>query len=222
MKKNWWKVLCVILLMYTIIGGFLMPVPALYILHETIRNIYFHVSMWFAMMVVLVVSCINAIRYLAHPGTMKYDIISAEAAYVGLLFGALGLITGSIWAKNTWGQYWSNDPKELCALIAWLVYLAYVVLRNSVVDLDKRARISAVYNVFAFVLLFPFLFVIPRLTDSLHPGNGGNPGFSAYDVDNNIRKVLYAAWIGWSLLAVWILELRIRIRQIEIKQIFHE
>jgi heme exporter protein C len=222
MKQYWWKILCVVFLFYTIIGGFLMPVPALDILHESIRNIYFHVSMWIGMMVLLVISCIYAVMYLNKPLRRKYDVISGEAASVGLLFGTLGLVTGSIWAKNTWGEYWSNDPKELCALVAWLIYVAYVVLRNSIPDMDKKAKVAAVYNIFALVLLGPFLFVIPRLTDSLHPGNGGNPGFNVYDVDNNIRKVLYVAWTGWTLLGIWLLNLRIRIRQLELKQLLHE
>ncbi len=222
MKQHWWKILCVLLLFYTVIGGMLMPVPALDILHETIRNIYFHVSMWMAMMVLFIISLGNAIRYLSHPQVRHYDLVSNEAANVGLLFGTLGLVTGSIWAKNTWGEYWSNDPKELCALVGWLIYVAYVVLRNSIPDWDRRAKISAVYNIFAFVLLVPFLIVIPRLTDSLHPGNGGNPGFNVYDVDNDIRKVLYTAWAGWTLLGIWLLHLRIRIRQLELKQLLHD
>lgn len=221
MKQYWWKVLCVILLFYTIIGGLLMPVPALNILHETIRNLYFHVTMWFGMMIIFLVSFIYAIRYLNSP-KQEYDIISVESANVGILFGTLGLITGSIWARFTWGEFWSNDPKELCAAIAWLIYLAYFILRGSFTDMDKKARVSAVYNIFAFVLMIPILFVIPRLTDSLHPGNGGNPGFNTYDLDNDLRKVFYPAIVGWTLLGVWLLSLRVRMKRIELKQLFNE
>lgn len=221
MKKYWWKILCVILLLYTIIGGLLMPVPALNILHETIRNLYFHVTMWFTMMIIFLVSFIYSIKYLSK-AERNYDIIACEAANVGILFGTLGLITGSIWAKFTWGEFWSNDPKELCALIAWLIYLAYFILRGSFTDMDKRARVSAVYNVFAFVLMIPILFVIPRMTDSLHPGNGGNPGFNTYDLDSDLRKVFYPAIVGWILLSVWLLDLRVRMKKIELKQLLNE
>lgn len=220
MKKYWWKILCVILLLYTVIGGFLMPVPALSVLHETIRNLYFHVTMWFAMLIIFVVSFIYSIRYLSS-SKIEGDIVASQAANVGLLFGTLGLITGSIWAKYTWGSYWSNDPKELCAAIAWLMYMAYFVLRNSFTDLDKRAKVSAVYNVFAFIIIIPVLFVIPRMTDSLHPGNGGNPGFNTYDLDSDLRVVFYPAIIGWSLLGVWLLNLRVRIKKIEYKKLLH-
>jgi heme exporter protein C len=62
-----------------------------------------------------------------------------------------------------------------------------------------------------------FIMVLPRLTDSLHPGNGGNPGFNSYDLDNDLRKVFYPAVIGWSLLAVWITEIRVRIKRLALK-----
>ena len=210
------------MLLYTIIGGFLMTVPALDILHETIRNLYFHVPMWFGMTFIFTASCIYAILFLAHPLKREYDIISSECAHVGLLFGAMGLMTGSIWAKFTWGSFWSNDPKELCAAVAWLIYLAYFVLRNSFTDMDKRARVSAVYNIFAFALIIPILFVIPRLTDSLHPGNGGNPAFDKYDLDKNMGRVFPAAVLGWSLLGAWLVDLRIRMKKIQLKQVMNE
>lgn len=197
-----------------------MPVPALAVLHETIRNLYFHVTMWFVMLLIFMISFIYSIRYLGK-NRFEDDIIASQSANVGLLFGTLGLITGSIWAKYTWGSYWSNDPKELCAAIAWLMYMAYFVLRNSFTDVDKRAKVSAVYNVFAFVIIIPILFVIPRMTDSLHPGNGGNPGFNTYDLDSDLRAVFYPAIIGWCLLGVWLLNLRVRMKRIEYKKLLH-
>jgi heme exporter protein C len=99
--------------------------------------------------------------------------------------------------------------------------MAYFVLRNSFTDMDKRARVSAVYNVFAFVIVIPILFVIPRMTDSLHPGNGGNPGFNTYDLDSNLRMVFYPAVVGWCLLAVWLLNLRVRMKRIEFKKLMN-
>src|SRR3990172_4922250 len=94
-QRNWWKILCVLLLTYTIIAGFLTEVPRLPILHETIRNQYFHVCMWFAMMILFTVSLVFSIRHLSHQ-KHEYDIIASEATNTGILFGILGLITGSI------------------------------------------------------------------------------------------------------------------------------
>ncbi|MEZ4722348.1 MAG: ABC transporter permease, partial [Flavobacteriales bacterium] len=91
-----------------------------------------------------------------------------------------------------------------------LAYLAYVVLRNSITDEIMRAKVSAVYNIFAFVMMVIFVFILPRMTDSLHPGNGGNPAFSGYDLDSTMRMVFYPATIGWILLGLWISEVRYR------------
>ena len=209
----WWKVLAVILVVYTIIAGFLIEVPALAILHETIRNLFFHVTMWFGMMIILFVSLIYSVKYLS-VFNIKDDFIASEAANTGMLFGILGLITGMIWAKFTWGDWWVNDPKLNGAAITMLIYLAYFVLRGSLDDETKKAKVSAVYNIFAFTLLIVFLVVLPRMTDSLHPGSGGNPGFSAYDIDENMRLVFYPAVIGWTLIGVWITQLRVRIRKL--------
>lgn len=214
MKNNWWKILAVVLILYTIIAGFLIDVPRLPILHETIRNLFFHVTMWFSMIVLLMISLINGIRYL-NKSEIQFDIMAEESARVGIVFGILGLITGSIWAKNTWGAWWVNDAKLNGAAASMLVYFAYLLLRGSIDDEHKRARISAVYSIFAYVLMLVFIMILPRLTDSLHPGNGGNPGFGKYDLDNKMRMVFYPAVIGWILLSIWILNIRIRIRKIE-------
>ena len=214
LKNNWWKILGVILIYYVVIAGFLIDVPRLSILNETIRNLFFHVAIWFAMFILLIVSLIYSIKYLKS-STLKNDIIASEFATMGIVFGLLGITTGSVWARFTWGDWWVNDPKLNATTIALLVYLAYFVLRASIEDSHQKGRISAVYNIFAFAAAVPLIFILPRLTDSLHPGNGGNPGFSAYDLDNNLRKVFYPAVIGWTLIGVWFASLRIRIRNLQ-------
>ncbi len=198
------------------VAGFLFPVPALPIIHETIRNLYFHVPMWFSMMVLFGISVFYSIKYLSNPKE-EYDLIAVESVNAGLVFYVLGLVTGMIWAKYTWGEPWSNDPKQNSAAIAFLVYCAYLILRNSIEEEQKRARISAIYNVFAFPIMIVLLFILPRMTDSLHPGNGGNPAFGKYDLDNTMRAVFYPACIGWILIGIWIATLRFRIRLIEKK-----
>ncbi|MGQ0828296.1 MAG: cytochrome c biogenesis protein CcsA [Bacteroidota bacterium] len=216
MKKNWWKIVAVIFVLYTIIAGFLFKVPAQAILHETIRNLYFHVPMWFAMMVIFFVSLWHSIKYL-NKSNFESDIIATQSAHVGMLLGVLGIVTGSIWARYTWGAWWVADTKLNGAAITMLIYLAYFVLRGSIDEEQKRARIAAVYNIFAYVLLIVFLMILPRMSDSLHPGNGGNPGFNNYDLDSTMRTVFYPAVIGWILLAVWIFTLRVRIEKIKTK-----
>ncbi len=221
MKKHWWKILCSILLLYVIIAGFLIPVPALVILHESVRNLFFHVPMWMVMFVFFTVSFIFGILYL-RGNKFKHDIASVTAANVGLIFGIVGIVTGAVWAKYTWGQFWSNDPKQLCTAAALLIYFAYFVLRNSFTDIDNRARVSAVYNIFAFALLIPLTIVIPRMTASLHPGNGGNPGFNIYDSTGHLKEVLYPAFIGWTLLGCWLYNLSMRYKKLKFKKLLSD
>jgi heme exporter protein C len=187
------------------------------ILYQSIRNTFYHVPMWFAMMLILIFSLVYSIRYLSS-GKMEHDILASQAVNVALMFGVLGLATGMTWATYTWGEPWPNDPKLNGAAVGVIIYLAYIVLRGSLSDEIKRARISAVYNIFAIVIFTLFIFIIPRLTDSLHPGNGGNPAFSKYDLDSHLRLFFYPAVIGWSMLGFWILSIGVRIKLIELKK----
>jgi len=231
-RKSWWKILSFILLVYTIIGGFLLDVPHLFILNETIRNLYFHVCMWFGMMILFTISFIYSIKYLLG---FKYrnDIFASNFAAVGSFFGILGYLTGALWVSVTWvtdqGQSFGSvlkEPKLIGAAIALLIYGAYFVLRGSFTDIDKRARISAVYNIFAFVMLFPSIWIIPRLVGSLHPGapgsDSGNPALDKSQLDATMRMVFYPAVIGWTLLGVWIATLKIRIALINDKKLINE
>ena len=190
-----------------------MSYPYLGLLGETIRNQFFHVSLWFALMLLMLTASVYAVRYLIG-GNPEFDRRSEALTQVGLTFGILGLLTGMVWAHYAWGKAWSGDIKQEMTAIALLIYAAYFVLRNSIRSEQQSARVSAVYNVFAFVMLIPLLYIIPRVTDSLHPGAGGNPGFGGEDLDNTMRMVFYPGIIGFTLLGVWIAELFWRARRL--------
>jgi heme exporter protein C len=208
---KWWKILAALLILYTLVFGMLGIVPRLDILNETIRNVYYHVPIWFAMLFQMGYSVVFAVKQLSK-NDIETDVISHQAAQTGLFFALPGLLTGSVWAKFTWGTWWTfQDPKLNGVAIAILIYLAYFILRSSIDDEQKRARISAVYNVFAFVMMFVFIMILPRLTDSLHPGNGGNPAFAKYDMNSDMRMVFYPAVIGWVLLSLWVLDVKKRL-----------
>ncbi|EKB50583.1 cytochrome c biogenesis protein CcsA [Cecembia lonarensis] len=216
MRASWWKILTIALLAYTLTAGLLLDVPRLPILNETIRALHFHVTMWFGMIIMLVVAVVYSVKFL-RSNDLKHDDLAIEFTNAAILFGVLGIVTGMLWAKFTWGDYWSGDPKQNASAIGLLMYFAYLVLRNSLTDVHQRARIGAVYSIFAFAAFIPLIFVLPRLTDSLHPGNGGNPGFNAYDLDSKLRLVFYPAIIGWTLLGTWISSVRVRLRRAERK-----
>jgi heme exporter protein C len=206
-KKYWnytWKIFTILLLVYVIMGGLLFDVPALPVIHQTIRNIYFHVGMWFSMIFILFLGFLFSLMYL-RSFDLKYDRMAFATVKTGLVFGILGIITGMIWAQNTWGTWWLNDPKLNGAAVGILVYLAYLILRASLDDPEKRARLAAVYKIFAFVIMFVFIMILPRISGpSIHPGVDGNPALATGDLDPVMRKVFFPAILGWILFSYWI------------------
>ena len=211
------KTLSVLLLIYTAAAGILLEVPRLPILNETIRVLYFHVPMWFTMIFLLLLSSVNAYKFISTKN-IKYDLISYNYAHVGVYFGVLGIVTGMIWANYTWGTFWTNDPKLNGSAVGLLIYFGYFVLRNSIEDESKKAKVSSVYSVFAFSMLIPLIFILPRLTDSLHPGNGGNPGFNVYDLNSQLRLVFYPAVIGFICLGLWIANIKFKLLKLTNKR----
>ncbi|MBT8232282.1 MAG: cytochrome c biogenesis protein CcsA [Saprospiraceae bacterium] len=194
--------------------------PFQHILYETLRNTFFHVAIWMSMFALLLVSCYHSIMYLKSSDQI-HDKKSSSLTTVALVFGIAGLLTGSVWAKYTWGAFWTSDVKLNMTAISLLIYFGYWILRGSLNDMEVRARISSVFNLFAFVCLMILVMVIPRLSEgSLHPGNGGNPAFSTYDLDSAMRLVFYPAIVAYFLIGLWISELLFRYAKLEEKITF--
>lgn len=228
MNKWWWKILCIVLLAYTIVAGLLIKIPNLPVLGETIRNLFYHVGMWMAMMVLFTCSLYHSIKYL-RTNNLRSDLAARSYAVTGILFGVLGYTTGAVWMSYTWADpnnpafesfsAIAREPKLIGSAMALLIYLAYLILRDSIPDIDKRARVSAVYNIFAFAMLFPTIWIVPRILPSLHPGQDGNPALNFRDLDATMRTVYYPAMIGWILLGVWIATIKIKLGLIKENQL---
>ncbi len=183
-----------------VVAGMAAPFPRVDdILAQTARNLFFHVPMWFTLMAAMGVSAWHAAKML-RTGDLERDLRSAEAARVGMAFGLLGLVTGMTWARFTWyqgtGLWWNNDPKQLMAAVQMLIYGAYFVLRSALDDPQRRARLSASYNLFAFACVPFLLYVLPRQMASLHPGADGNPAFDSITAPS-MRLVLYPAFLSF-------------------------
>lgn len=224
--QRYWLIRNVIVVWLTLVvlGAFLLRIPRIHILEHTARNLYFHVPMWFTLMAAAFVSAYHSLRYLQSNDPLR-DLRAQEAARVGMVFGLLGLATGIVWARFTWylgtSLWWNFDPKQSFVAIQLLIYGAYFVLRSAVEDGERRGRVAAVYNLFAFVTMPFLLYVLPRQMDSLHPGAEGNPAFS--DITHPImRLVFYPAVVGfiglfWVLytqrVRLALLEQRLKMRQ---------
>ncbi len=185
--------------------------PNLEFTRETIRNVYFHVPMWFVMFTMYAIGLFYSIQFLRKKDLMQ-DLRAVSFTRTGTVFGVLGLLTGGTWANFAWGEPFPiNEIKLLMTYTALAIYLAYFILRMSFDDFERRARISAVYSIFSFSSLIPLLYVVPRLAQaSSHPGNGGNSSIATQDMDNTMRMVFYPACIGWILLGLWIATLVVR------------
>lgn len=209
-----WKYVVAAWMTLVIIGGFLIEIPDIPILEQTARNIFFHVPMWMTMFVLFLISFWYSIKYLNEPN-MDFDIKASSAASVGVAFGVCGLLTGSLWARFTWGSWWTfAEPKMNLAALALMIYVAYFVLRSAFDDHEKRAKLSAVYNIFAVTTIPFLLYVVPRQLTSLHPGADGNPAFSEITADE-LRYILYPAFIGFIAIGFWIYDVLHRYKKVQ-------
>jgi heme exporter protein C len=215
----WYKLLAIALVLYVLVVGLTKDLPNdVGILGETIRNLFYHVPMWFGMMVILLAAWVNSILYLTTP-SVKRDVYASSLTNVGLLMGFCGLFTGMFWAYNTWGTPWTNDPKLNGVAAGMAIYGGYWLMQNSINDDDKRARLSATYNVFIFPLFIALIYVMPKLSQfSIHPGSGESVNFKTYNKDSHMEYVFYPAVIGWTLLFVWIAELKSRYTLLKYKK----
>lgn len=184
------------------------------IVMETIRNLFYHVPLWFAMIILLGISAFWSIKVLYYE-KWEHDIWVRSLNWVGLVYGLLGLTTGMIWADASWGKFWSWDIKQTTAAMAVFMYAAYFFIRLTTRDEVQKKRLGNSFNLFSFAMLVPLLFIIPRLMDSLHPGSGGNPAFAQDDLDNTMRLVFYPAVFAFTLLGYWIASLYRRVWKIE-------
>jgi heme exporter protein C len=206
---KFWKYAVASWMTLVIIIGFLIDIPMIPILEETARNLFLHVPMWMTMSFCFLLGLIYSIRYLA-TGKPDLDTRAAAVTTVGVLFGICGLLTGSLWARFTWGTWWTfAEPKINLSAMAMMIYVGYFILRGAFSDEVKRARISAVFNVFAATTIPFLLYIIPRQLPSLHPGADGNPAFSDMTAPE-LRYIFYPAVIGFIGLGMWLYDITYR------------
>ena len=130
---------------------------------------------------------------------LTWDHWSLAAAELGWLGCALALITGSLWARAAWGVWWTWDPRLTTTFILWLIYSGYFLIRGSLEDAHRRARMGAVMTILGMIDL-PLVFMATRWFRGMHPVSGG--------MEPAMRTALVVSLAGFSALFVLLLALR--------------
>ncbi|MDX1586611.1 MAG: cytochrome c biogenesis protein CcsA [Balneolaceae bacterium] len=211
-----WKYVIAVWMTLVVVVGFLIPIPDIPILKQSARNLFLHVPMWFTMAVCFGAGLVYSIKYLNNPDPLT-DHKAETATQVGLMFGICGLLTGAVWARFTWGTWWTfAEPRMNLSALGMMIYVAYFVLRTAFDNPEKRAKIAAVYNVFAATTIPFLLYIIPRQLPSLHPGAEGNPAFSEITAPE-LRYIFYPAVVGFIGLAIWISNILNRYKKVKLE-----
>ena len=208
-------ILRVVLLLWiavALVAGFLWA-PLVPGLGPTTRVLYFHIPAAWITVVALAWSMVHSILYLKRK-RLEHDDHAASAAELGLLFCIIATVSGSMWAKAVWHSYWNWDPRETSIFFLLLIYGAYLALRSSIENAERRARLSAVYSAIAFVTVPFLLFIVPRLYFSLHPDTIINTR-GKVDMDPRIRTAFFGMLIGFTGLFFWLLNLKVRLLRLE-------
>ena len=202
------KALKLLLLPYmaaVIAAAFLWPEPAKGFIGESSRIVFFHVPCAWAATLAFIVGAVYSALFLWKKD-VRYDDVAVAAIRIGLVFGVLTLITGSLFANIMWGTWWNWDPRESSYLLLVFLYSAYLFLRAAVEDPERRPRIAAAYALFAGVLM-PFLTIVaPRVTASLHPQTVINPQGKIL-MDTPTRVVFFNGLAAFSGLFFWMLSI---------------
>ena len=206
------KVLLTIWMTVIIVAAFWYAKAAAGFPGETSRILFFHVPQAWVATLSFLLSMIGSCIYLAKR-KVQADNLALSAAELGFLFSILATASGSIFAKAAWGSFWNWDPRETSIVILLMIYGAYFALRSAVADQERRRVFAAVYAILAFVTV-PFLvFVVPRITASLHPENTMNP--SKPGMDPRTLKVFLGSLLAYTGLFIWMLRLRLRLLNLE-------
>jgi heme exporter protein C len=212
------KIVLGVLLILVIFGAFYFPAPQNQ-LGEVSRIFFFHIPVAWVAVLAFLISFVYSIFYL-RKRNLIYDIKASCSARLGLLFAFLATISGSIFAKTTWGSFWNWDPRETSIFILLLIYGAYFALRSAVQPQDKKAVLSGVYSILAFVTVPFLIFVVPRVYHSLHPADSVISQ-GKIQMSPLILLIFLGSFLGFTFLFLWIWKLETKILSIE-KKVFEE
>ncbi len=208
----WWKFLLLLGMSAVIVAAFVTPAPQAQI-GEASRIFYFHIPQAWLCVMAFAVAMVYSILYL-RTRKLSYDDKAAAAASIGLVFCLLATLTGSVFAKVTWGSFWNWDPRETSIFVLLLIYGAYFALRGAVEVEERRANLAGVYSIFAFITVPFLIFVVPRVVPSLHPADSVVDSRMRFTMGPEVRTIFFSSLALFTLLFVWVLNLTCRVQRI--------
>ncbi len=219
-----WKIIIFLGMSAVIVAAFLTasPMRAANSLGpaDVYRIFYFHVPQAWVASLAFVLSMIYSIRFL-RTRNMKYDTKALTANKLGVMFAIVAMVTGSIFAKMTWGEFWNwSEVREVSVFILLLIYGGYFALRSAIADPDTRANLSAVISIiFAVAALF-LIFVLPRIYSafSQHPSDSIIDKSGQITMGLTVRMIFFSSLIMFTALFFWIYNLSIRVARLTAKK----
>jgi heme exporter protein C len=189
-------------------------------LGEYTRILYFHVPVAWVTVLAFLIGAAYSILYLKKR-EIYYDKIAEAAGQLGLLYCILATVTGSIWAKVSWGSFWNWDPRETSIFILLLIYAAYFALRSAIEHEERKAALGAVYSILAFVTVPFFVFIVPRVYSTLHPDPLINTQ-AKINMDAKMQITFFSSLFGFTVLFLWmflrkidLVKIRLSLRKME-------
>lgn len=213
MLRDWWKWLLLLGMSVMIVYSFITPAPQQQ-LGEASRIFYYHIPQAWICVIAFAVSMIFSIRYLKNRNIVEDDR-AVTAAGLGLVFCILATISGSVFAKVTWGSFWNWDPRETSIFVLLLIYGAYFALRGAVESEERRAVLAAVYSIFAFVTVPFLIFVVPRMVPSLHPSDSIVDENLKFTMGPQVRTIYFSSAALFIVLFSWLYNLGLRVQRLD-------
>ena len=193
-----------------IVFSFATPMPQQQI-GQASRIFYYHIPQAWICVIAFAMAMIYSIKFL-RSRNIADDDKAVMAATLGLISCILATVTGSIFAKVTWGSFWNWDPRETSIFILLLIYGAYFALRGAIEVEEKRAALSAVYAIFAFVTVPFLIFVVPRVVPSLHPADSIVNKNLKFTMGPSVRMIFFSSLALFTVLFFWMFNLGRRVQ----------
>lgn len=203
-----------LLLAGVIIFSFINPAPQRQI-GDASRIFYYHIPMAWLTVVAYLVNLIYAIRFLKTKAEID-DFRSVWSAEIGTMFCVLATISGSMFAKVTWGVYWTwSEPRMLSIFILLLVYGAYLSLRGAIPNPERKGVLSSVYSILAFPAVPFFIFIMPRIMLSLHPADSVINKNLKLTMGGGVLPIFLLSLFCFTVIYFWMFGLGIRLHKLQ-------